>query len=106
MPQLEVRFQLHPREGRGIATEALAATRLAQGSLVTFWTMQAPFAMKQTPGRGMLCPGTLGLGMPVQHRAQPTTAEPCILLNPVKAMPASCMAGFESGTTGERGSGS
>ena len=31
------------------------------------------------------------------------TAEPCILLNPVKAMPASCIAVFESGASGERG---
>lgn len=73
---LEVRFQLHPRGGRAIATGALAATRLAQGSLVTLWTMQAPFAMRQTHGRGMLCPGTLGLEMLVQHRAQPPQESP------------------------------
>lgn len=100
MPQLEVRFQLHPRGGRGIATGALAATRLLGSSLVTLWTMQAPFAMRQTAGRGMLCPAMIGMEMLLQHGAQP------IQQSPVKAMPASCITGFESGTTGERGRGS
>lgn len=76
MPQLEVRFQLHPRGGRSCATGALAATRLAQGSLVTLWTMQAPSAMRQTTERGMLCPGTRGMGMLVRYRAQPTQQSP------------------------------
>lgn len=30
------------------------------------------------------------------------TAAPCVRLNPVKAAPASCIAGLESGTMGER----
>lgn len=74
---LEGRSQLHPREGGDVQLGHRLLLGLLGATFVTSsWDAQAPRAIRQAPGRGMLCPSTLGVGVLAQHRAA-CTAEPC-----------------------------